>query len=79
QLPHRAIKERARRLRQCGASALARHLDGEVGAVRRVLVEDGGTGHTEHFTKVALARPTASGRLIDLRIAGHDGRQLLAA
>ncbi len=79
QLPRRAIKERARRLRQCGASALARHLDGEVGAVRRVLVEDGGTGHTEHFTKVALARPIASGRLIDLRIAGHDGRQLLAA
>ncbi|MGC1776433.1 MAG: tRNA (N(6)-L-threonylcarbamoyladenosine(37)-C(2))-methylthiotransferase MtaB [Xanthobacteraceae bacterium] len=79
QVAHAAIKERARRLRTCGALALARHLDGEVGAVRRVLVEDGGAGHTEHFTKVTLAQPIAPGRLVDLRIAGHDGRQLLAA
>jgi threonylcarbamoyladenosine tRNA methylthiotransferase MtaB len=79
QLFRGAIKERARRLRGCGALALARHLDGEIGAIRRVLVEDGATGHTEHFTKVALARPAATGHLIDLRMTGHDGRQLLAA
>jgi threonylcarbamoyladenosine tRNA methylthiotransferase MtaB len=74
-----AIKDRARQLRQHGALALARHLDGEVGAVRRVLVEDGEAGHTEHFAKVALAAPAAPGTLIDLRIGGHDGKQLLAA
>jgi threonylcarbamoyladenosine tRNA methylthiotransferase MtaB len=79
QLSRGAIKERARRLRGRGALALARHLDGEVGAIRRVLMEDGATGHTEHFTKVALARPAATGHLIDLRMTGHDGRQLLAA
>ncbi len=74
-----AIKERARRLRERGALALSRHLDGEVGAIRRVLVEDGEAGHTEHFAKVALATPAAPGRLIDLRMAGHDGKQLRAA
>jgi threonylcarbamoyladenosine tRNA methylthiotransferase MtaB len=73
------IKERARRLRERGALALSNHLDGEVGALRRVLVEDGATGHTEHFAKVALATPAVPGALLDLRIAGHDGKQLLAA
>ena len=74
-----AIKERARRLRERGALALSRYLEGEVGAIRRVLVEDGAAGHTEQFTKVVLATPAAPGRLIDLRMAGHDGKQLLAA
>jgi threonylcarbamoyladenosine tRNA methylthiotransferase MtaB len=79
QVARAAIKDRARRLREHGALALARHLDGEVGAVRRVLVEDGAAGHTEHFAKVALARPATPGAMIDLQMAGHDGRQLLAA
>jgi len=74
-----AVKERARRLRERGALALARHLDGEIGALRRVLVEDGEAGHTEHFAKVVLATPALPGSMIDLRIAGHDGKQLLAA
>jgi len=72
-------KDRARRLRERGALALSRHLDGEVGAIRRVLVEEREAGHTEQFTKVLLAAPAASGTIIDLRITGHDGKQLLAA
>src|SRR5271155_539760 len=39
QLPGATVKERARRLRQRGEIALRRHLDGEVGATRRVLTE----------------------------------------
>ena len=74
-----AVKDRARRLRERGVAALFRHLDGEVGAIRRVLVEDGRSGHTEHFAKVALAAPAEPGVLIDLRMKGHDGKQLLAA
>jgi threonylcarbamoyladenosine tRNA methylthiotransferase MtaB len=73
------VKERARALRQKGEAALRRHLDGEVGARRRVLAEAGGIGRTEPFIKVRLAQPIAPGTILDLTIAGHDGRQLLAA
>jgi threonylcarbamoyladenosine tRNA methylthiotransferase MtaB len=76
--PH-VVKERAGRLRQKGETALRRHLDGEIGARRRVLAESPGTGRTEQFTKVRLASPAAPGAILDLTIAAHDGRQLLAA
>jgi threonylcarbamoyladenosine tRNA methylthiotransferase MtaB len=73
------VKERARALRQKGEAALRRHLDGEIGARRRVLTEAGLSGRTEQFTKVRLAAPLAPGAILDLTIAAHDGRQLLAA
>jgi len=78
-LPRAAIKERARRLREAGALALTRHLDGEVGATRAVLAESPGTGRTERFAKVLLARPAAPGQILNLKLTAHDGRQLLAA
>jgi threonylcarbamoyladenosine tRNA methylthiotransferase MtaB len=58
---------------------LRRHLDGEIGTTRRVLTEAGGTGRTEHFTPVLLAAPVAPGNILDLKMAAHDGKQLLAA
>ncbi len=73
------VKERARRLRERAEAALRRHLDGEIGATRRVLVESQNTGRTEQFTKVMLAAPAEPGTIIDVPIAAHDGRQLLAA
>ena len=73
------VKERARALRQQGEAALRRHLDGEIGARRRVLAEQRGLGRTEHFTKVRLAGTAEPGAILDLTIAGHDGAQLLAA
>ena len=79
QLARDVVKERARRLRERGALALTRHLDGEVGATRRVLTEARGTGRTEQFTKVLLAAPAEPGQILDLTMAAHDGRQLLAA
>ncbi|MGU3539092.1 tRNA (N(6)-L-threonylcarbamoyladenosine(37)-C(2))-methylthiotransferase MtaB [Methylobacterium sp. A54F] len=72
-----AVRDRAARLRAAGAAALHRHLDGEVGALRRVLAERGGTGRTEGFTPVRLA--AEPGSLVDVRITGHDGRALIAA
>src|SRR6476659_2351889 len=42
QVPHRLRKERARLLRQDGDAALRLHLDGEIGARRRVLTESNG-------------------------------------
>jgi threonylcarbamoyladenosine tRNA methylthiotransferase MtaB len=79
QLDREVIKERARRLREKGDAALARHLGGQVGASRRVLTERGGIGRTEQFTPVRLAAPIEPGVFVDLSIAGHDGRHLLAA
>jgi len=79
QLPRSAVKERARRLRERGEIALCRHLDAEVGATRRVLTEAREAGRTEHFTRVRLAAPATPGRIVELKINGHDGRQLLAA
>jgi threonylcarbamoyladenosine tRNA methylthiotransferase MtaB len=79
QLDRRIIKERAQRLRIHGARALHRHLDAEVGAVRRVLLESDAIGRTEHFTAVKLACATVPGTIIDVKIAGHDGERLLAA
>jgi threonylcarbamoyladenosine tRNA methylthiotransferase MtaB len=73
------VKERARRLREKGAAALARRLAGEVGARRQVLAENGRVGRTGQFMPVRLAAPAAPGTILDVTIAGHDGRQLLAA
>jgi threonylcarbamoyladenosine tRNA methylthiotransferase MtaB len=79
QLPRDLVKERARRLRERGALALRQHLDSEVGATRRVLTESNEIGRTEQFTQVRLSLPTEPGKILDLTIASHDGRQLLAA
>ncbi len=79
QVPGDVVKERARLLREKGEGALRRYLDAEVGLQRRVLTEAGGIGRTEHFTPVRLPTGTASGLMLDLTIADHDGRQLLAA
>ena len=79
QLDRGLVKERAQRLRTKGEEALACHLDGEVGSNQRVLTERGGSGRTEQFTAVRLNGPIEPGVLIDLSIAGHDGRQLFAA
>jgi threonylcarbamoyladenosine tRNA methylthiotransferase MtaB len=80
QVPRDVVKDRARRLREKGEAALRAHLDAQVGCTRRVLVElSGVVGRTEHFTQVRLAAPIEPGVIVDLTVAGHDGRQLLAA
>jgi threonylcarbamoyladenosine tRNA methylthiotransferase MtaB len=73
------IKDRARRLREKGQTALRRHLEAQVGARRRVLVESPELGRTEHFTRARLAASGQPGTILDVTIAGHDGRQLLTA
>jgi threonylcarbamoyladenosine tRNA methylthiotransferase MtaB len=80
QVARQVVKVRARRLRDKGAEALERHLDREVGARRSVLVETQEMGRTEHFTPVRLKVAGAeAGTILDVTMAGHDGRSLLAA
>jgi threonylcarbamoyladenosine tRNA methylthiotransferase MtaB len=73
------VHERARRLREIGALALRRHLERELGATRRILVESDCTGRTEQFTTVKLRAASLPGTIVERTVAGHDGRQLLAA
>ena len=73
------VKDRARRLRQKGDAALLRHLGEEVGARRNVLIETGRLGRTEGFTLVRFAGDVTPGEIRTVTIAGHDGRELLAA
>src|SRR6516165_630620 len=78
QISREVIKDRARRLREKGEAALRRHLDAQVGRRHRVLTESLELGRTEHFTHARLAAPIEPGIILDVTVAGHDGRQLLA-
>jgi threonylcarbamoyladenosine tRNA methylthiotransferase MtaB len=73
------VKERARRLRERGEAALKRHLDALVGSRARVLVEIGDVGRTEGFAPVRFPRGARAGDLLEVDIAEHDGRELIAA
>jgi threonylcarbamoyladenosine tRNA methylthiotransferase MtaB len=73
------VKARAQRLRQAGEAALQRHLAAQVGARRQVLVETRDLGRTEHFTQVRLPAPVEPGVIVELAMAAHDGRHLIAA
>ncbi|MBV8791157.1 MAG: tRNA (N(6)-L-threonylcarbamoyladenosine(37)-C(2))-methylthiotransferase MtaB [Pseudolabrys sp.] len=73
------VKDRARRLRDKGEAALCAHLQNEVGAWRKVLAESAKVGRTEQFVPVRLATSCMPGTMLDVAIAAHDGRQLLAA
>jgi threonylcarbamoyladenosine tRNA methylthiotransferase MtaB len=79
QVAREVVKERARRLRGRGEAALARHLSAEVGTRRMVLTESQGVGRTEGFTLVRFPAPVPAGEIRETVIAGHDGRDLLAA
>jgi threonylcarbamoyladenosine tRNA methylthiotransferase MtaB len=73
------VKDRARRLRRHGEAALRRHLDAEIGSVRRVLTESQGSGRSEHFTPVRFDRAVEPGIVVETRMIGHDGSRLIAA
>jgi len=77
QLDRGLVKERAARLREKGAAAFAAHLAAEEGRVRKVLVERGFVGHTEHFTPVEIDSADW-GAILPVRITGRTGRALTA-
>jgi threonylcarbamoyladenosine tRNA methylthiotransferase MtaB len=78
QLDRSLVKERAARLRAKGAEAFADHLAAEHGSVRRVLVERGGLGRTEHFTPAEIGAGSP-GEIVAARVIGRTNRGLLAA
>ncbi|BAT58741.1 threonylcarbamoyladenosine tRNA methylthiotransferase MtaB [Variibacter gotjawalensis] len=78
QVDGRAVKERAKRLREKGEAAFRARLAGEVGARRQILAERGGIGRTEHFLPVRLT-DVLPGSILDCMIAGEDGKFLTPA
>lgn len=79
QVDRPVIKERAARLRAKGEEALQGHLQAQVGKTLSVLTEFSPIGRTEQFAAVRFATAPAPGRIIDVRMVGHDGRHLIAA
>jgi threonylcarbamoyladenosine tRNA methylthiotransferase MtaB len=84
----RVVKERAARLREAGAAALARHLEGWVGREAEGLLEREGYARLPDFTGVVYGPPASSpacsklagedagGPYLRLRFTGHDGAHL---
>jgi threonylcarbamoyladenosine tRNA methylthiotransferase MtaB len=83
-VPRTVVKERAGRLRARGAAAYRAHLAGEVrdgraGATRLALMESATLGRTGQFTPVLCPTPRRVGEIVEIRVAGEDGRRLIAA
>ena len=77
-LDRAVVRERARRLREKGASALARRLKSLVGTEQEILVEEPGTARTACFAAARISEPVAPGALIRSTIEAADGRNLYA-
>ena len=79
QVNGKAIKDRARRLREAGDLAVERHLSAQVGRTHQVLLEAADMGRTEQFTEVSFATPQPVGQIVEVAISGHKAGQLVAA
>jgi len=79
QVARDVVKDRARRLRHRGEIALRRHLDAEIGSVRRVLTESHANGRSEDFTPVRFDAAIEPGIIVEATMIGHDGSRLIAA
>ncbi len=79
QVNGKAIKDRARRLRDAGDVAVERHLSAQVGRTHQVLLEAPDMGRTEQFTEVSFATPQPVGQIVKVAIADHKGGQLVAS
>ena len=73
------IKQRAARLRAKGEARLAEFLRQQIGNEVDVLVERPNIGRTPQFAEVRLDNdPAQTGTITRTKIAGSDGRRLLA-
>jgi threonylcarbamoyladenosine tRNA methylthiotransferase MtaB len=77
QLPREIVMARAARLREEAGARLNAFLSSEVGQVREVLVERGGTGRTRRYAEVVLQGQPEAGTILDVKIIGHDGARLI--
>ena len=76
-VPRAVVKARAERLRAAGEAALAAHLRRQIGKTVNALVERNGRARAEDFTEIVFDGGAEPGRIIPLRITGHDGRRAI--
>ena len=77
QLPREVVKARSARLRKVAAVRRRHWLDSLVGTTERVLIENGGRGHTDNFAPV-LIEGAVRGEAGRAQITGSEGEQLTA-
>ena len=76
QVPAEAVRDRARRLREAGARAMARHHAGERGKIVPVLFEGLKLGRTPQFTPVRMPAEVPLGAIRPVEITGTRGDAL---
>ena len=79
QVARDVVKDRAARLRAVGEAALIRHLQRQAGRRVEALVEREGRARAADFTEIAFDGEAPVGRLVAVRITGHDGRRAIGA
>jgi threonylcarbamoyladenosine tRNA methylthiotransferase MtaB len=77
QLPAGIIKERAARLRDAGAAALAADLAARVGSETEILVERPGMGRATCYAQVDFAAPAGPGSIRRMHLVASTGRSLV--
>jgi len=75
-LAHPVVKERAARLRQKGAVALASYLEAQVGRDVEVLMERDRLGRTPGYAEMALPTTALAGCVLAARVTGFNRRLL---
>jgi len=76
QVAPRLVKERAARLRQRGATALAHYLAKQPGRECEIVIERPGLGRTPSFAQLQLASDARPGAMLRARVTASDGRRL---
>ncbi len=71
------IKIRAARLRAAGEIQVKNHLAAQHGKLHKVLLENPRMGRTEQFTEVCFETDQPVGQIVEARITGDNGTQLL--
>ena len=79
QVPKDIRKERAARLRALGETQVQSFLASQIGRTAQVLVEQDGTGRTEHFAPVKLSGNHVAGTLLNGMVQGAENQRLLVA
>ena len=78
QLARATVRERANRLRVCGAQRLAIRLNDLVGGVQTVLVEEAGRGRTPCFVSARFRQQAEPGTLMRMRIISAAADHVMA-
>ncbi len=78
QLPRDLVKARAARLREAASVRRTAWLESQIGSEQRVLIENGGKGHSDSFAPVAIAG-SSRGEVGQARIVGREDGQLIGS